>query len=215
MNVDDLAALAQRTAEDIGHWLEPIEAAMHEFGIDSTARQAAFLAQIVHESDGLGQLVENLNYSAQRLTVVWPHHFYLPPDEPGNRHDANAYAHHPEALANLIYANRLGNGHEDSGDGWHFRGRGLVQLTGRRLYTEAGEALGIDLVNQPDRLLEPLQAARAAGWYWAHIQGNALADEGSQDAFDRLTVAINGELIGQPHRVALWRHAESLLSAVG
>lgn len=90
-----------------------------------------------------------------------------------------------------------------------------MQLTGRRLYTEAGEALQLDLVNQPDLLQEPEQAARAAGWYWQHIGGNAMADEGTQGAFERLTVAINGELIGEDHRLALWKRAESLLGAVG
>lgn len=215
MNVNDLAALAQRPASEVAPWLPPIAAAMDEFQIDSAARQAAFLAQIVHESDGLGRVVENLSYSAPRLVAVWPHHFYLPPDEPNGRHDATQYEHRPEPLANLIYAHRMGNGPEASGDGWRFRGRGLVQLTGRRLYTGAGEALQLDLVNQPDLLLEPEPAARAAGWYWQHIGGNALADEGTQDAFERLTVAINGELIGEDHRFALWKRAESLLSVVG
>jgi putative chitinase len=215
MNVNDLASLAQCKVEDVAHWMAPIEAAMGEFQIDTAARQAAFLAQIVHESDGLGRVVENLSYSASRLVAVWPHHFYLPPDDPNGRHDAIQYEHRPEPLANLVYAHRLGNGPEATGDGWRFRGRGLVQLTGRRLYTEAGEALQLDLVNQPDLLLEPERAARAAGWYWQHIGGNALADEGTQDAFERLTVAINGQLIGEDHRLALWKRAESLLGAVG
>lgn len=215
MNLNDLAALAERPVSDVAPWLQPIAAAMDEFQIDSAARQAAFLAQIVHESDGLGRVVENLSYSAPRLVAVWPHHFYLPPDEPNGRHDAAQYEHRPEPLANLIYAHRLGNGPETSGDGWRFRGRGLVQLTGRRLYTEAGEALQLDLVNQPDLLQEPEQAARAAGWYWQHISGNALADEGTQDAFERLTVAINGDLIGEDRRFALWKRAGSLLGAVG
>ncbi|RJP70848.1 MAG: glycoside hydrolase family 19 protein [Comamonadaceae bacterium] len=215
MNVNDLAALAQRPVSEVAPWLQPIAAAMDEFQIDSAARQAAFLAQIAHESDGFGRVVENLSYSAPRLVAVWPHHFYLPPDDPNGRHDATQYEHRPEPLANLVYANRLGNGPEGSGDGWRFRGRGLVQLTGRRLYTEAGEALQLDLLNQPDQLLEPEQAARAAGWYWQHIGGNALADEGTQDGFERLTVAINGDLIGLDHRLVLWKRAESLLSVLG
>lgn len=215
MNVNDLAALAERPDSEVAPWLEPIAAAMDEFQIDGPARQAAFLAQIVHESDGLTRVVENLNYSAPRLVAVWPHHFYLPPDDAKGRYEASQYAHRPEPLANLIYAQRLGNGPVESGDGWRFRGRGLVQLTGRRLYTEAGEALGLDLVNQPDLLQSPEPAARAAGWYWQHIGGNALADEGSQDAFERLTVAINGDLIGEDHRFALWKRAGSLLSVAG
>lgn len=215
MNANDLAVLANRPAGQMTAWLQPIATAMHECQIDSASRQAAFLAQIVHESDGLGRLEENLNYSAGRLTVVWPRHFYLPPDEAGGRHDALQYEHRPQALANLIYANRLGNGPESSGDGWHFRGRGLMQLTGRRLYTAAGAALQLDLVNQPDLLLDPWHATRAAGWYWWQIGGNAMADEATQEAFERLTVAINGALIGMDHRLALWRRARSLLCVEG
>jgi putative chitinase len=215
MNANDLAALTERPVDAVAPWLQPITAAMSEFQIDTAARQAAFLAQIVHESDGLARLVENLNYSAARLTAVWPRHFYLPPDAPKGRQDASQYEHQPEALANLVYASRLGNGAQASGDGWRFRGRGLVQLTGRALYTEAGDALGLDLVNQPDRLFEPVAAARAAGWYWQRIRGNADADEATPAAFQRLTVAINGDLIGQDHREALWRRARTLLGATG
>ncbi|MGE0350421.1 glycoside hydrolase family 19 protein [Hydrogenophaga sp.] len=215
MNASDLASLTARPETDVATWVQPIEAAMSEYGVDTPERQAAFLAQIVHESDGLARLEENLNYSASRLTAVWPHHFYLPPDDAGTREDASQYEHRPELLANLVYAGRLGNGPSASGDGWRFRGRGLVQLTGRTLYTEAGEAMQIDLVNQPDLLLEPIQAARAAGWYWRRIDGNAAADQATPAAFQRLTVAINGDLIGQDHREALWRRAQTLLGVSG
>jgi putative chitinase len=209
-----LAALTGRPEDELVDWAQAIDAAMQEFQIDSPNRQAAFLAQVLHESDGLRRLDENLSYSAQRLTQVWPRHFYLPPDEASGRNDARAYEHRPEPLANAIYANRLGNGPEASGDGWRFRGRGLVQLTGRRLYSEAGEGLTLDLINQPDTLLQPMAAARAAGWYWQHIDGNALADPATTQAFERLTTAINGELIGLDHREALWKQAQSLLGAM-
>ncbi len=211
MTPHDLASLTGRPGDELAIWSESIDAAMQQFQIDTPARQAAFLAQVLHESDGLRRLDENLSYSAKRLTEVWPRHFYLPPDEANGRSDAGAYEHHPEALANAIYANRLGNGPEASGDGWRFRGRGLVQLTGRRLYTEAAAALQLDLSNQPDLLLQPLAAARAAGWYWQHIDGNTLADPGTAQAFERLTTAINGELLGLDHRKALWNEARLLL----
>lgn len=214
MNDNDLALLTARPGAEVAMWVQPIAAAMAEFHIDTPTRRAAFLAQVLHESDGLRRLDENLNYSAKRLTEVWPRHFYLPPEDAKGRSDAGAYEHRPEPLANAIYANRLGNGSEASGDGWRFRGRGLVQLTGRRLYTDAGSALQLDLVNQPDALLLPLEAARAAGWYWQHIDGNTLADPATTLAFERLTTAINGELIGLEHREALWKQAQSLLGAV-
>lgn len=213
MTADDLASLTGRPCSEVAPWVEPIEAAMNEFEINTPAREAAFLAQIVHESDGLRAVVESLSYSAARLPVVWPRHFFLAPDDPAGRLDASQFEHHPEALANVVYANRLGNGPGNSGDGWRFRGRGLIQLTGRTLYTEASEALQIDLLNQPDDLLQPAAAARVAGWYWQRIHGNALADAVSQECFEQLTVAINGALNGQEHREQLWKQAQALLGA--
>lgn len=213
MTADDLATLTGRPADDVASWLQPIAAALTEFEINTPARKAAFLAQIVHESDGLRAAEENLSYSARRLPEVWPRHFFLPPDEANGRLDATQFEHHPEALANVVYANRLGNGPGSSGDGWHYRGRGLIQLTGRRLYAEAGAALQLDLVNQPDVLLQTVAAARAAGWYWQHINGNALADPATQQSFAQLTVAINGALTGEDHREQLWKQAQSLISA--
>lgn len=213
MTADDLATLTGRPSNEVAPWLGPIEAAMAEFQINTPAREAAFLAQIVHESDGLRAVEENLNYSARRLPEVWPRHFYLAPDEANGRVDASLIEHHPEALANVVYANRMGNGPENSGDGWRYRGRGLIQLTGRTLYAEAGAALQLDLINQPDALLQPVAAARVAGWYWRRINGNALADPATQQSFEQLTVAINGALIGQDHREQLWKQAQTLLSA--
>ena len=213
MTANDLAALTGRPSDEVAPWLQPIGDTLAEFQINTPAREAAFLAQIVHESDGLRAVEERLSYSAARLPEVWPKHFFLAPDDPAGRLDASLFEHHPEALANVVYANRMGNGPESSGDGWRFRGRGLIQLTGRTLYTEAGAALQLDLVNQPDALLQPAAAARAAGWYWQHINGNALADPATQQSFEQLTVAINGALLGEEHREQLWKQAQALLSA--
>lgn len=213
MTANDLAILSGRPVDEASPWLQPIQAAMAEFDINTPARGAAFLAQTVHESDGLRAMEENLSYHAMRLPEVWPRHFYLAPDEPNGRLDASQFEHRPEALANVVYANRMGNGPESSGDGWRYRGRGLIQLTGRRLYTEAAAALQLDLVNQPDALLQPAAAARAAGWYWQHINGNTLADPATAQSFAQLTVAINGALTGEDRREQLWKQALSLFSA--
>ena len=213
MTANDLAALTGRPSDEVAPWLQPIADTLAEFQINTPAREAAFLAQIVHESDGLRAVEECLSYSARRLPEVWPRHFFLPPDDANGRRDATPFEHHPEALANVVYADRMGNGPENSGDGWRFRGRGLIQLTGRHLYTEAGAALQLDLVNQPDDLLQPDAAARVAGWYWQRIGGNGLADPATQQSFAQLTEAINGGLIGEDHPEQLWKQAQTLLSA--
>src|SRR5258706_10657065 len=116
---------------------------------------AAFLAQIVHESGNLQNLEENLRYSAKRLREVWPKRF---PDGA----TAEAYAGNAEKLANRVYAGRLGNGDEASGDGWKYRGRGLIQLTGRSNYAACKAALDLDVVRSTDLLLEPPGPARSA-----------------------------------------------------
>jgi len=171
--------------------------AMAEFGIDTPARQAMFLAQVGHESGALSRLVENLNYSVEGLMRTWPQRFPTP-------EAAMPYARQPERIANFVYAGRLGNGPETSGDGWRYRGRGLIQITGRANYTDAGKALGLDLVAAPDLLLMPAAACRSAGWFWAARDIN-----GPADALDIVTVTrrINGGLNGLDDRKARYRRA--------
>jgi putative chitinase len=209
---EPLTAIARCSPDLAALWAQPLSDAMQAYDIDSTPRVAAFLAQVLHESGGLTTLAENLRYSAERLVQVWPTHFYLPPTVSPSRQDATRYALRPEALANLIYADRLGNGPALSGDGWRFRGRGLIQLTGRTNYARAGHALGVNLVEDPDLLLLPNYAAHSAAWYWSTIDGNALADQGTEAAFERLTTAIDGALIGIRERMELWTRAKSVLA---
>jgi putative chitinase len=171
-----------------------LEAAMPAGRIDSPARIAAFLAQIGHESGGLTRLVENLNYSAQGLAATWPNRYA------GPNALALKLARKPEAIANNCYANRMGNGDEASGDGWRYRGRGLVQVTGRNNYEAAGKALGQPLLEQPELLQLPGPAARSAVWFWKSNGCNELADA---DKFEAITRKINGGMHGQAERVAL------------
>src|SRR6266481_4067159 len=127
---------------DVAAWVAPLNSALSRFDITDRRRAAAFLAQVAHESSELTHLIENLSYSAARLIQVWPRRF-------PTLKKARTYERNPEKLANYVYASRLGNGDEASGDGWRYRGRGLIQLTGRSNYASCSTATGIDLLQSP------------------------------------------------------------------
>lgn len=182
-----------------GFFVPALNAAMARFKINSPVRMAAFIAQVGHESGQLTRMVENLNYSADRLQVVWP-----------NRFDAALaaqVARKPEQIANIAYGGRMGN--VLPGDGWKYRGRGLIQLTGANNYRAAGAALGLDLVNHPELVEQPETAALVAGWFWQSNGLNELADSGQ---FAKITRTINGGLTGQADRVALRDLAAKVLA---
>lgn len=164
---------------------------MARWRIDSRVRQAAFLAQVGHESGQLRRLVENLNYSADGLAATWKSRYRGPDGKPNAK--ALALARKPEAIANDAYAGR--NGNTQPGDGWRFRGRGLIQLTGRSNYQTAGSGLGLPLTDQPELLEQPEHAAQSAGWWWSTHGLNELADAGR---FQDIGSIIN---TGQPGRV--------------
>lgn len=199
---DQLTAIMPQSGGRAGAFLDPLNSAMEEFGIDTPARQSAFLAQAAHESGQLGHLVENLNYSADGLIATWRRRFTLA--------DAAAYARKPERIANRVYAQRLGNGDEASGDGWRFRGRGIFQVTGRANYAECSRALYNDemLIERPDLLEQPEGACRSAGWFWQARELNQWADSGD---FKTLTLRINGGLNGWADRFAYFAHANVVL----
>jgi len=192
-------------------WLDAVEATCQEFEINTPERIASFLAQTSHESGGYTMLSENLNYEAATLAACWPNRFAeLGPDKKPKKDDkgkliptavANSIAGKPELIANLVYSSRMGNGPAESGEGWLYRGRGLKQLTGKDNYTRCGNALGVDLVSNPDLLLEPLYAARSAGWFWKANNLSAFADAGD---IKGMTKKINGGFIGLEQRQALY-----------
>lgn len=189
---------------DPGRWLTPMNSAMAEYSIDgNTARQSMFLAQVAEETNGLTRLDENMSYSAERLLAVWPLHF--------RTDNAWLYANNPERLGNFIYANRMGNGNEASGDGWLFHGRGGGMLTGKANYEESGYCLGMgDLVTYPEQVAtDATIAMRTAAWFWASVGGNKFADKG---AFQGLCRAWNGGLNGLEQRVAYWNTAQKALA---
>lgn len=176
--------------------------AMREAEINTSLRQAAFIAQVAHESRGFSRFVENLNYRTERLLDIFGKYF--------TEDEAQEFARQPEKIANRVYADRLGNGDEDSGDGWRYRGRGFIQLTGKDNYREAGKSLHMDLVGQPE-LAEGLEvSARIAAWYWTKRHLNSFADRGQ---FDTITKLINGGLNGLADRRAYYGKAKEVLGA--
>lgn len=182
-------------------FVEPINKVMEEFEINTPNRIAMFLAQVGHESAGLTRLHENLNYKAARLTQIFPKYFRdVDPDD---------YANNPEAIANRVYANRMGNGPEASGDGYRFRGRGAIQLTGRSNYTSCGEDLEVDLINNPDYLETPEGAIRSAAWFWDQHDLNDWADK--KDVLT-CTKKINGGTIGIEERKELFEEALTIFA---
>ena len=182
-------------------WLEPLNAAFAKYDISTPVRQAFFVGQCAHESNNFTRLEEGLNYSASRLMAVWPSRF-------PTLEAAAPYANNPEKLANKVYGGRADLGNKEDGDGFKFHGRGCIQLTGRDLYERCGEAIGADLINQPQLLVEPHYAAMSAAWFWNKKGLNTLAD--SKD-YDTMTKRINGGLIGLDDRKAKIAKAISVL----
>jgi putative chitinase len=195
-------------APDIPRWTRVLNDAMDRFDVRTLHRVAAFLAQIAHESDEFRRVVENLNYTAKRLMQVWPKRFT-------NLAKARRYERQPKKLANYVYANRLGNGDEASGDGWRFRGRGLLQITGRGNYRATAQALALPLEDNPELLEQPGVAALAAAHFWKSRGLNELADDRNTDNDDEdfvtISVIINGGRTGLESRKRYWARAKAVL----
>lgn len=182
-------------------WLKPLENTFAKYDISTPQRQAAFIGQCAHESANFTKLEESLNYKPERLMQVWPSRF---PDLA----TAMKYAHNPDALANKVYGGRMGNGPEETGDGAKYKGRGLIQLTGKEMYANCGPNIGVDLLSNPGLLNTPEYAALSAGWFW-HKKGlNSLADASD---YETMTKRINGGLIGLDDRKAKIAKALSVL----
>jgi putative chitinase len=190
-------------------WLPFIRETCEKYQINTKNRIASFLAQTSHESGGYTMLEENLNYSDATMAAVWPNRFAVQepdPNKPGKtrakkdekgKNIPNAFAkalhRKPEAIANAVYSNRMGNGTIESGEGWKHRGMGLKQLTGKDNHKRCGDALGADFVSNPELLLEPKWAALSAGWFWSANKLDVFADN---DDLEGQTKKINGGLIG-------------------
>jgi len=176
-----------------------------KFQINTPLRLAHFLAQCGHESGGFRVTQENLNYSAKGLMGIFKKYF---PTEA----IANAYQRNPQKIANKVYANRMSNGDEVSGDGFKFRGRGYIQLTGRANYTAFGKSIGEDIASNPD-VVSGKYALLSAAWFWSNNGLNKLADGGATDAVvTTITKRVNGGTIGLPDRIKHFKEYYHLLA---
>jgi putative chitinase len=176
-----------------------------KFQINTPLRLAHFLAQCGHESGGFRVTQENLNYSAKGLAGIFRKYF---PTEAA----AAPYARQPQKIANKVYANRMANGSEASGDGYKFRGRGYIQLTGRDNYTQFGKAIGEDIASNPDVVASKYSLLSAA-WFWSKNGLNKLADVGATDStVTSITKRVNGGTIGLPDRIKHFKEYYHLLA---
>lgn len=185
-------------------YYEPMLEAMERAQINTPARISAFLAQVGHETGEFKNKIteENLYYTtASRLPAVFGSSYFV-------GKNVNDYLRNPEKLANLVYANKGGNGNTASGDGWKFRGRGIMQLTLRDNYQAFKDWSGVDVIANPDLLLEPKYAVLSATHYWLNNGLNALADKGD---FETLTAKINRAKQGMAHRKELLARAKAVI----
>ena len=187
----------------LDHWTDALNKILPDYGIDTPQRVAAFVAQAAHESGNFTALHENLNYRAVTLRKVFPK--YFPTDEM-----AAQYAQQPERIANRVYANRMGNGPEESGDGFRYCGRGLIQLTGQQNYQNFADSIETPLDQIPDFLQTFEGAVQSACWFWENNNLNQYADT---DDILTMTKRINGGTIGLEDRKKHYEHAKHVFGA--
>ncbi|MCF6764015.1 glycoside hydrolase family 19 protein [Pseudomonas fragi] len=198
ITAQQLLQILPNAGQVAGVFVPVLNTAMSRYQIVGTKRIAAFVAQVGHESGQLTRLVESLNYGADALRKNWPSRFDL--------ELARAVARRPERIANIAYGNRMGN--TEQGDGWKYRGRGLIQITGKNNYLACSEALGLDFTAQPELLEKPQHASMSAAWFWATNGLNTLVDAGK---FEAITQRINGGQHGAADRQVLYARALKVL----
>lgn len=184
--------------------LAQIPDTMVKFELNTPLRLSHFLAQCGHESGGFKLVQENLNYSAKGLTTTFKKYFL-------NESAASSYARNPEKIANKVYGNRMGNGNESSGEGWKFRGRGYIQLTGKENYKAFDVLVEDNIVDNPD-LVATKYPLLSAAWFFHKNGLHKLADNGADDSVVTLiTKRVNGGTIGLPDRIKHFKEFYSLL----
>ena len=199
MNLDKLKGHVPDTV------IAQIPGVMESFGVNTPLRLAHFLAQCGHESGGFRLTQENLNYSAKGLMGIFKKYF-------PTQALADAYARKPEKIANKVYGNRMGNGPESSGEGFKFRGRGYIQLTGKQNYTAFDAAVPDDILANPD-LVSTKHALASAAWFWKKNGLNLIADTGSStEVVTKITKRVNGGTIGLADRIKHFKEYHALLA---
>ncbi|HAZ8139372.1 glycoside hydrolase family 19 protein [Citrobacter koseri] len=202
MNKSQFQAAAGISAELAARWFQPVSMAMTEFGITTAEDQAMFIAQVGHESGGFSRIIENLNYSADGLLATFGKYF-----TPQTAQQYGRTVAHPadqKGIANTVYANRMGN--IEQNDGWNYRGRGLIQITGHDNYRDCGAGLNTDLLLVPQLLEQDEYAARSAAWFFS--SKGCLKHSGDIVA---VTKVINGGTNGLDDRKARYEKAKSVL----
>ena len=199
MNLDKLKGHVPDTV------IAQIPNVMENFGVNTPLRLAHFLAQCGHESGGFRATQENLNYSAKGLMGIFKKYF-------PTQALADAYARKPEKIANRVYGGRMGNGPEASGEGFKFRGRGYIQLTGKSNYAAFDLAVADDILANPD-LVSTKHALASAAWFWKKNGLNLIADTGSSaEVVTKITKRVNGGTIGLPDRIKHFKEYHALLA---
>ena len=199
MNLDKLKGHVPDTV------IAQIPGVMENFGVNTPLRLAHFLAQCGHESGGFRLTQENLNYSAKGLMGIFKKYF-------PTQALADAYARKPEKIANRVYGGRMGNGPEASGEGFKFRGRGYIQLTGKSNYAAFDLAVEDDILANPD-LVSTKHALASAAWFWKKNGLNLIADTGSTaEVVTKITKRVNGGTIGLPDRIKHFKEYHALLA---
>jgi len=193
--------MPQALSQQLENFLDEFNLQLPHYEIDKPLRVAAFIAQGAHESGELRELVENMYYSTpERLMAVWPRRF-------PTRESALPYIKNPQKLGNFVYANRMGNGDTESGDGYRYRGRGWFNGTGKEFYIKMSRISGHDFVANPDDMANPKFAVFSACEEWKSGNLNQFADN---EDFEGMTRFINGGLIGLKSRLAYYAKARKV-----
>lgn len=196
------ACLPEAKKANLEKYVEGFNETFEHFEINTPERMAMFIAQTAHESGNFNAVEENLNYQAKALLSFWPKKFAGVADE---------YARKPEKIANRAYCDRMGNGPESSGEGYKYRGRGIIQLTGKDNYKACGKALGLDLLTDPDQVAKNPVAVLSAGWFWDTRKLNQWADK---EDITTVTKKINGGTIGLADRTHHFHHILEVLKMI-